>query len=343
MPKLLVESKKGDSMDDQRFGILARAASLYYEEGMNQNEVAAILGYSRSHISRMLTEARQEGIVEIHVHHPLERVAILEQRLGEQFDLQEVRVLKSNSVPYSQMLRRLGALTALLLSQKITPNSILGISWGTALYEVSNMLQPIDYPEVKVVQLIGSATSRDHQVDGPGLARAFSLQFGGQYYTLAAPWLVGDKQIRDALMKELRLREVLDLIKEVDIALVGIGTVDAKLSSMVRAGYLTFEEADEIQAMGAVGDVCGHHFDIEGNLMEIPLAGYAFGTDAETLRGISLAIGVAGSTVKAPGILGALRSKLVNSLVTDDAAARAVLEICESSIVSKREAIKQVD
>jgi deoxyribonucleoside regulator len=333
----------GDCMDDQRFEILAKAASLYYEEGMNQNEVAGIMGYSRSHISRMLTEARQEGIVEIHVHHPLERVANLEQRLGKQFNLPEVRVLKSNSVPYSQMLRRLGALAAQLLSQKITPNSILGISWGTALYEVSNMLQPIDYPEIKVVQLIGSATSRDHQVDGPGLARAFSLQFGGQYYTLAAPWLVGDKQIRDALMKERRMREVLDLTKEVDIALVGIGTVDPKLSSLVRAGYLTFEEADEIQAMGAVGDVCGHHFDIEGNLMEIPVAGYAFGTDAETLRGISLAIGVAGGTVKAPGILGALRSRLVNSLVTDDAAARAVLEICESDIVSDREVIEQLD
>jgi len=95
--------------------------------------------------------------------------------------------------------------------------------------------------------------------------------------------------------------------------------------------------------MGAVGDVCGHHFDIEGNLMEIPVAGYAFGTDAETLRGISLAIGVAGGSVKAPGILGALRSRLVNSLVTDDAAARAVLEICESDIVSDREIIKQLD
>jgi DNA-binding transcriptional regulator LsrR (DeoR family) len=330
-------------MDDQRFEILARVASLYYEEGMNQNEVAAIMGYSRSHISRMLTEAHREGIVEIHVHHPLERVANLEQRLGKQFNLPEVRVLKNNSVPYSQMLRRLGALAAQLLSQKITPNSILGISWGTALYEVSNMLQPIDYPEVKVVQLIGSATSRDHQVDGPGLARAFSLKFGGQYYTLAAPWLVGDKHIRDALMKERRMHEVLELTKEVDIALVGIGTVDPKLSSLVRAGYLTFEEADEIQAMGAVGDVCGHHFDIEGNLMEIPVAGYAFGTDAETLRGISLAIGVAGGSVKAPGILGALRSRLVNSLVTDDAAARAVLEICESDIVSDREIIKQLD
>jgi hypothetical protein len=139
---------------------------------MNQNRAAAVLGYSRSHISRMLAEARRDGIVEIHVHHPLARVAALEQRLADQFGLQEVRVLKSNGVPYSQMLRRLGALAAGLLVQKITPNSILGISWGTALFEVSNMLAPIDYPEVKVVQLIGSATSRDHQVDGRGLAVA---------------------------------------------------------------------------------------------------------------------------------------------------------------------------
>ena len=316
-------------MDDQRFELLARVASLYYEEGKNQNEVAAILGYSRSHISRMLTEARKAGIVEIHVHHPLERVAALEARLAEQFNLQEVRVLKSKGSPYSQMLRRLGALAARLLTLKLTPDSVLGISWGTALYEVGVMLQPIDYPGVKVVQMIGSATSRDHQVDGPGLARAFSLKFGGQYFTLPAPWLVGDKQIREALMKERRMREVLDLSREVDIALVGIGTVDPMLSSLVRAGYLTLEEAEEIQAMGAVGDVCGHYFDIQGNLMEIPVAGYAFGIDTATLRAISLSIGVAGGLVKAPGILGALQSRLVNSLVTDDAAARAVLELIE--------------
>ena len=315
-------------MDDQRLALLARVASLYYEDGMNQTEVAAVMGYSRSHISRMLSEARREGIVEIHVHHPLARVAVLEQQLEDLFNLKEVRVLKSNGVPYAQMLRRLGALAASLLSQKISPNSILGISWGTALFEVSNMLSPIDYPEVKVVQLIGSATSRDHQVDGPGLARAFSTRFGGQYYTLPAPWLVGDKQIRDALMKERRMQEVLALTKQVDIAIVGIGTVDPRLSSLVRAGYLSIEEAEQIQALGAVGDVCGHYFDIQGRLMEIPVAGYAFGTGADTLQKISLSIGVAGGAVKAPGILGALRSQLVNSLVTDDAAARIVLELC---------------
>lgn len=86
------------------------------------------------------------------------------------------------------------------------------------------------------------------------------------------------------------MQEALALTKQVDIALVGIGTVDPRLSSLVRAGYVTIEEAEQIQAMGAVGDVCGHYFDIQGNLMEIPVAGYAFGTEAETLRDISSSV-----------------------------------------------------
>ena len=236
-------------MDDQRFELLAKVASLYYEEGLNQNQIAKDLGYSRSYISRMLAEARREGIVEIHVRHPLERVPFLEKSLREQFELRTVRVLQGESLSYTQMLRRLGALGAGLLTQLIEPDSVLGISWGTALYEVANGLQSMDCPGVKVVQLIGSATSRDHQVDGPGLARAFSLKFGGQYYTLAAPWLVGDKRIRDALMKERRMREVLDLTSQVDIALVGIGTIDPRLSSLVRAGYLTLSEIEDLQAL----------------------------------------------------------------------------------------------
>jgi deoxyribonucleoside regulator len=317
-------------MDDQRIELLAKVASLYYEDGLNQNDIAARLGYSRSYISRMLTAARREGIVEIHVHHPMERALGLERDLADRFGLKEVQVLQSGGLPYLQMLRRLGALAAALLARALSPQSVLGISWGTALFEVANALQPMDYPGVKVVQLIGSATSRDHQVDGPGLARTFSLQFGGQYYTLAAPWLVGDRQIRDALMKERRMREVLDLTKDVDTALVGIGTINPLLSSLVRAGYLSLDELEGLRTLGAVGDVCGHHFDLQGNLMDIPLAGYAFGVDAHTLREIPLAIGVAGGLVKAPAILGALRSRLVNSLVTDDVAARGVLELSDT-------------
>lgn len=315
------------SMDEDRQELLAQVASLYFEDELTQEQISARLGYSRSSVSRMLSAARRQGIVEIYVRHPLERLPALEQRLQSRFCLEDVRVLHSQGLAYNLVLQRLGALGARLLEQAIHERSILGISWGTALYEVVNALRPLNYPGVKVVQMIGSTTWRDHEVDGPGLARAFARQFDGQYYTLPAPWLVSDRSARDALLQDRRMREALDLAARADIALVGIGSIDPTLSSLVRAGYLNTDQVRELQALGAVGDVCGHHFDIQGNLMDISLAGYALGIAAETLGAIPLVIAVAGGAVKAPAILGALRSRLVRALVTDDTAAREVLEM----------------
>jgi deoxyribonucleoside regulator len=316
-------------MSENRDELLARVAGLYYEDGWTQEQISAQLGYSRSAISRLLTEARRTGIVEIYVHRPLERVAGLEQRLRAGFDLEEVRVLRSQGLAYAEMLRRLGALGGRWLEEILTGRSILGISWGTALYEVANALRPSPITGVRVVQIIGSATSRDHEVDGPGLARAFARRLDGQYYTLPAPWLVDDSRVKAALLEDRRIREILDLAAQADVALVGIGVTDPALSSMVRAGYLSVEQGRSLQSLGAVGDVCGHNFDLQGRLLEIPLAGYAIGISAETLRGLPRVIGVAGGGAKAPAILGALRSRLVNALVTDDKAARELLELAQ--------------
>lgn len=322
-------------MAEARFETLAKVASLYYEDGLSQEQIAAQLGYSRAHISRLLSEARREGIVEIRVLHPLERASVLEKKLQASFDLKQVRVLQGGELAYGQMLRRLGALAARLLAESIESQSILGISWGTALSEVAHTLQPMDLPGVKVVQLIGSATSRDHQVDGPGLAREFSLRIGGQYFTLAAPWLVRDRRTRDALVKEKRMCEILNMAQQADIALVGIGSVEPGYSSLVRAGYITLDQLRELQKLGIVGDVCGHHFDLAGKLVDISMVGYAIGIDADSLRRIPLVISVAGGMIKARAILGALRAGLVNALVTDDSAARGVLDLMEQQSIHR--------
>ena len=50
--------------------VIVRAARLYYEQGRSQTEVAAELGLSRSNVSRILTQARDRGIVEISIHDP---------------------------------------------------------------------------------------------------------------------------------------------------------------------------------------------------------------------------------------------------------------------------------
>jgi DNA-binding transcriptional regulator LsrR (DeoR family) len=108
--------------------------------------------------------------------------------------------------------------------------------------------------------------------------------------------------------------------------MVGIGTTTPGLSSIVRAGYITPAQAKNLQANGVMGDICGHHFDINGRLMEIPLAGYVFGIQVELLRKVPLVIGVAGGVEKASAILGGLRTGLLKGLVTDDRAGAMILE-----------------
>lgn len=314
-------------LEEERLEILTQVASMYYEDGLTQNDISDRLGYSRSNISRLLSEARSYGIVEIHVHHFLERSRRLEVQLQETFGLHEVRVLAGKSVPYEQTLRQVGRLAARFVEHKIEADTILGISWGTAIYEVARGIRPAHLPGVKVVQLIGTVGSVDPQTDGPGLVRKIARNFEGEHYTLPAPWLISDESVRDALLKDRHLRETLELANRVTLGVVGVGTSIPNLSAIVRAGYLNYEEAKNLQEAGVAGDVCGLLFDIQGNLVENSLAGYVLGVQADVLRQVPLVAGVACGRVKATAILGALRSKLINSLVTDDTAAQAILDL----------------
>lgn len=127
------------------------------------------------------------------------------------------------------------------------------------------------------------------------------------------------------LCDEPRIQRVLDDAAAASLALVGIGTIDPSLSSLVRAGYLEPGQLEELVAAGAVGDVCAIHFDQDGGLIHTPLTRRVVGIDYDHLVRIPKRLGIAGDLSKALAILGALRSGLVNILVTDDVVAATLL------------------
>ena len=56
--------------DHEKRRRLAYVARRYYLDDQKQSDIAAELGISRPMVSRLLTEARQLGVVEITVHDP---------------------------------------------------------------------------------------------------------------------------------------------------------------------------------------------------------------------------------------------------------------------------------
>jgi deoxyribonucleoside regulator len=319
-------------VDSDSLEHLAQVAELYYDHGLTQAAIADRLGYSRSMISRLLTAAREQGVVEVRIHHPLARQTDLEQQLRHAFGLQETRVLARGNLEYPDLLRRLGVLAARLVEELVDDHMTLGVSWGTALAEMVGALrwQP---RSVYVVQMIGSLGASAPEIDGPELARRLARNFGGRYATLPAPLIVDSEVTRENLCDERRIQRVLDDAADASLALVGIGTVDPNLSSLVRAGYLEPGQLEELVAAGAVGDVCAIHFDQDGRLIHTPLTRRVVGIDSDHLSRIPRRLGIAGGQAKAPAILGALHSGLINILVTDDAVAATLLRAASGDAV----------
>lgn len=313
-------------MERDRLELLAKVASLYYLDNQSQEQIAVQLGYSRSMISRLLSEAREQRVVEIRVHYPLDRCSDLERELADLLGLERVQVLARRSLPYEQMLRRLGEMAARTVEGLVAEGMTVGISWGTALREMTNNLNPRGYTSIHVLQIIGALDTRDPDIDGPNLARSLAQVFGGTFSTLPAPLIVENERLSEALMRDRSLRRTLDQAEKLDMAVMGIGTVYPRRSSLLRAGYLEPDDLDDLTRAGAVGDVCAIHFNAQGQVLDVPLHRRRIGIAPETLRRIPIKMGIAGGEAKGLSILGAARSGLVNHLITDESAALRALQ-----------------
>jgi DNA-binding transcriptional regulator LsrR (DeoR family) len=318
-------------LDDDRTRLLTQVASLYHEQGLTQGKVAQKVGLSRSNISRLLTEARQRGIVEIRIRQPLPTVAFLEAELKDRFQLRDAHVLSSGTRSTDMVLQGIGALAAEHLKDFLHDSMVLGIGWGTALYETVNAFRPMSVNHVQVVQMIGGIGAVNPHIDGTELARRLAEALGGRFRYLLAPLVVESAAVREALMQERDVREVLDLAHQADLAIVGIGSVHPKVSSLIRAGYLTENELRAIAQAGSVGDICAQHFDIHGHICQLELHQRIIGMDLASLRKVKCVFAVAGWKEKAPAILGALRGGFVEILVTNDVAAQEVLRLADAT------------
>ena len=223
------------------------------------------------------------------------------------------------------MLQRLGKLGARWVEAFVQKPMTIGISWGTGLSALVEALSPPKQIDVKVAQVIGALGTSDPTIDGFELARELARKFGGQYEILPAPLVVESEPIQRGLIQDRRVRRVLSRAEKMDLVMVGIGTLDPKRSSLVRSGFLTTEQLDELVDASAVGDVCAIHFDIDGKIVDTPLTRRVVGIQYKTLKRIPARLGISGGREKALSILGALRAGMVNVLITDDVAAIDVL------------------
>ncbi len=291
--------------------LMHTAAKLHYLEGLSQLEISRRMQVSTATVSRLLSHAREEGIVRIQVA-DLDEADEIGGRLCGNLGLREVRVQESGNV--AGLASQVGAL---LQEAGLREGSIVAVGWGRAVQSVIAAGLP-RIPGAFVVPTTGGMHETASHFQINEFVRSAAEQMQGEPRFLYAPSLAS-AELRSVLTRDPDTADILRLWRRVDAAIVGIG--DFQTAESHRA--IDFEAKDSRRV---VGDVVRHYFDADG--CEVRWRGHEnlMAIGREQLRRIPLSIGVATGREKARAIRSAARSGMVNALVTDARTARLLLE-----------------
>jgi len=211
-------------------------------------------------------------------------------------------------------------------------NIVLGTAWGTTLNATINALELESPPKnIKIVQLVGALGEKSLDIDGHELVHDLVNKLGGEGYYLNTPYIVDSPETVEALMGVQSVCETMEMMKECDVGLIGIGSLKLDYSTFFNAGYLVLDEMKGLAVHGAVGNVCGLFFDVNGEPTAREFQQRSLTISRKDLINIPIRIGIAGGSGKIDAILGALRGQYINILVTDDLTASEILRAAKNN------------
>lgn len=306
--------------------ILVKIARMYYEYGLDQQEIAERVGLSRSRISRMLTRAREIGIVQVTILDPFGEESELARRLETKFGLKRAVVCPVPRSSQRPLAWHLGQAAARLLKEIVRDNDTIGICGGTTMLQVARALRPMRRAGVSVVQLEGTLSGKGEAlIHGNEIALLFAKAFGATPYFLSVPAIVEHEEVKEALVRDRNLSRVLEMGKAANVAVFSVGRPD-RSSILVQAGYFSPEGMEALVARGAVGDLCSRFFAEDGSICDESLDRRTIGLELREFARKEFSVAVAGGVHKIAGIRGALRGHFANVLVTDEVTARELLK-----------------
>lgn len=291
---------------------------MYYELGETQESIAASLGVTRPQVSKLLKQARAEGVVEIRIVDRTERPSSVAAELQRLFGLRAVHLAPTFAGSDERTRRRVGRLAAQVLTAVVRDGMIIGIGDGSSVAALADEIDPTTPVAATVVPLCGGFWGAS---GGREPYRRIADAFDATAHGLLAPGLLDDAATRDALGAHAGIREVTDLWDRLDVAVFGIGG-PAWTEPLV--GPVAWRE---LAGARAVGEILIAPFEIDGRFVDTSLRGRTIACDARNLHRVPVSIGIASGPTKILPIVGALRTGALTVLVTDIETGERVLEL----------------
>ena len=304
--------------------LLSQVAELYYLQEMNQIEIAKLLGISRPTVSRILSEAKREGVVEIKVKGGVSLNSELSKQIREKLNLKNALIV-NGGFGYKDALRRSAEAAAAFLLSVMQDGDTLGVAWGDAVNYFCEALANRDYTASLVAQMAGCLCSGSHSEDGFEIAFRVSEKLNCQYTNIASPLFIDNEITYKHMMNEPAIRNAISRAGSADIAVTGIGVISSR-SLLTETNYVSPEEMNRMNEKGAAAQILAQAFDSGGKNIAWENK-YVVAVPVDCLKSVRWSIGICAGEYKAKAALASIRAGYINTLAADETLARGILKM----------------
>ena len=325
--------RRGGQPDEIRQ--MVRCVQLHYRAQRHQKEIARELGLSSSKVSRLLKRAFAEGLVRVEIELP--KRPRLEAALVERFRLRDAVVIPLGEA--RDLKEDLGTAAARYFEKVAADGARVGLSCGYTLYQLIHALRERRFRDLELYPLSGESTLQLVDLFPNTLVGMMAAKYRPHVRAYALPVQVlgsfaAAQRERRRLLQKGEVRRIYRAASDVDIALVGIGMIGEATAGFCSLAEFYGVSVRRLRALGVVGEINYHPFDRDGALIDRkelrPLTQRVLAVHPSRLRDLSaqygkMVIAVAGGPDKHAAILGAMRGRFANVLVTDEDTAEALL------------------
>ena len=300
--------------------LMLEAAVLYYEKKLTQQEIAKQMALTRQTVSKLLAEAVESNVVEISIREPQAECGRLGAEICEKFNIPHCLVCSVSS--HNEELRltmTIRAATAYLQPLFMQGGQKIALSWGRTIQELIRQMPGLRTCGNTVFPLFGATDHECAYFSSNELARSLADRIGAAAKYAWFPYLADSSADRELIQNLSYYKKMRELWQTADLAIVGVGNTEILDIFGKTFGYGR-------QHSKAIGDVATHFFDENGSFLD--LYPHSLCAGVEDLKKARQTVAIACGDHKVSAIVGALRTGLISTLVTDEYTARSILEYC---------------
>lgn len=258
-----------------------------------------------------------------YVMRELKGISNLEERLQQVLKIENIIIVPGNSDDNCLVLKDIGKTSSIYLKKLITKDSIIGVTGGTTIAQIAEEMPTGKVADNILVTPARGGLGKDVETQSNSIAAKLAKKLEASYRLLHIPDNI-DKTTLEAVLKIPEVKEVIELIDNMNILIFGIGRADI----MARRRQLPKSQIEKLIEYGAVGEAFGHYFDIKGKDVWKSLT---VGLSLEGFQKINNVIGVAGGEAKAEAIISVASLRENMTLITDEGAAKRIIEIADKA------------